>query len=297
MNCIFNCLAFLNLIVFSFSVYAQEGKPIHIGIFTDCQYCDCPDKEIRFYRLSLTKLDSCIETFNSLQLDAIFSLGDMIDHKWSNYDAILPRFKHFRAPFYPVLGNHDYMIKKQYKPTLMNRLGLSRGYYRVDIRNWSFIILDGDDLSYFAPQTKMQKSERDDLVNDLYASMRFNGMIWNGGIGCEQMKWLKEQLTECQDAGQKVIVLCHFPLFSQGNHNLFNNKELFTLLVGFPSVKAYFDGHYHAGNYQQKQGIHLVNFRGMVDTPLNSFAEVTITADSILIRGYGREPSRRLGIR
>jgi hypothetical protein len=40
-----------------------------------------------------------------------------------------------------------------------------------------------------------------------------------------------------------------------------------------------------------------VNFVGMVNTRVNAFAEVTLTNDSILIRGYGREPDRRLGIR
>jgi 3',5'-cyclic AMP phosphodiesterase CpdA len=122
-------------------------------------------------------------------------------------------------------------------------------------------------------------------------------MIWNGGIGSEQMNWLQDQLTSAQSAGKKVIVLCHFPLFSKNDHNLFNNKEMFLSLYRFSCVKAYFSGHFHAGNYQEKQGLHLVNFRGMVNTTSNAFAVVTLTADSILIKGYGREPDRRLGIR
>jgi len=35
----------------------------------------------------------------------------------------------------------------------------------------------------------------------------------------------------------------------------------------------------------------------MVNTRQNAFAVVTLTADSILIKGYGREPDRRFGIR
>ena len=94
-----------------------------------------------------------------------------------------------------------------------------------------------------------------------------------------------------------MIVACHFPLYTKDNHNLFNNKELFYLISRYACVKAYFCGHYHSGSYKLKEGIHLVNFRGMVDTEQNAFAVVTLSADSILIKGYGREPDRRLKIR
>ena len=280
--------------IFSFS---QKVKPIRIGILTDCQYCDCPANGARNYKLSLAKLDSCIGTFNSQPLDAVFHLGDMIDHDWASYDSVLPRFKQFNAPFYPVLGNHDFMVKKEFKPLLKDRLGLKEGYYKVETGDWSLIVLNGDDLSYFAPQTKSQKNERNNLVSDLYGSLRFNGMIWNGGIGSEQMKWLNEQLSIAQKTGKKVVVLCHFPLFSKKDHNLYNNWELFSLLASYTCVKAYFSGHYHKGNYQEKQGLQLVNFKGMVNTRVNAFSVVTLTADSILIKGYGLEPDRRLATR
>ena len=290
-------LIFLSLAPACFFSYAQEERPVHIGIFTDCQYCNCPDDGARMYRLSLSKIDSSVEAFNSLPLDAVFHLGDMIDHDYGNYDSVIPRLRRFIAPLYLVLGNHDYMIGKEFKASLKNRLGLKEGYYRVDLGKWSLIVLNGDDLSYFAPQTRAQKEERNEMVSGLYSGIHFNGMIWNGGIGREQMKWLKEQLTEARIAGRNVIVLCHFPLFSRKDHTLYNNSELFAVLAGNASVKAYFCGHFHSGNYQEKQGIHLVNFKGMVNTTVNSFSVVTLTADSILIRGYGREPDRRLGIR
>lgn len=62
-------------------------------------------------------------------------------------------------------------------------------------------------------------------------------------------------------------------------------------------MKAYFNGHYHAGRYDMKQGIHLVNLKGMVDTKQNTFGVLTLTSDSIIIKGYGRETDRKLKIR
>jgi hypothetical protein len=189
------------------------------------------------------------------------------------------------------------MIKPKYKPGLTDYIGMKETYYRVDIGNWSFIVLNGNDLSYFAPQSKKQKEERNEMVATLFSNLRFNGMPWNGGIGSDQMKWLDNQLSKAQEENRNVVVMCHFSLFSKTDHNLYNNYELFQLMNSYPCVKAYFKGHYHSGFYLEKEGIHLVNFKGMVNTKQNAFAVVTLTSDSILIDGDGREPDRRLGIR
>ncbi|MCX6287550.1 MAG: metallophosphoesterase [Bacteroidetes bacterium] len=298
---------------------SPDISDVRIGIFTDCQYCNCKTNGIREYRLSLAKIDSCIAVFNALPLDAVFHLGDMIDHDYGSYDSILPRFHRFKAPLNLVLGNHDYMIKKIYKEGLIDHIGITQfgrridggwsqdgrridggcppGAYTTVIGNWCFIVLNGDDLSFVAPQDKEQKEERNEALSDLYMHLHYNGMPWNGGIGKQQMKWLEGQLKAAQLAGQKVIVICHFPLFGKEDHVLFNGTEVFTLISRYPCVKAYFNGHYHAGNYKQKEGIHLVNFKGMVDTKQNTFGVVTLTSDSIIIKGYGREHDRKLKIR
>ncbi len=278
------------------SVFAQRNT-VRIGILTDCQYCNCETEGKRHYGLSLMKLDSCIEQFNKLPLDAVFHLGDMIDHGYGNYDSVLPRFKKFRAPFHMVLGNHDYMIHKKYKEGLTGRLGLDSAYYRVDIGFWTLLVLNGDDLSYFAPQSKHKRSERNEMVGGLYSSLRGNGMLWNGGIGAAQMRWIAKELDSAEKSHRNVILLCHFPIYEKGDHNLFNNLEMLATIKPYRCVKAYFNGHYHNGNYAVIDGIHLVNFRGMVDTKQNAFADITLTPDSILIKGYGREPDRNLKIR
>ncbi|MCX6266511.1 MAG: metallophosphoesterase [Bacteroidetes bacterium] len=278
-------------------VSGQTCKPVRVGILTDCQYCNCASNGKRNYSLSLSKLDSCISTFNSLSLDAVFHLGDMIDHDFTSFDSVIPRFEQFRPPVHLVLGNHDYMIKRRFKPELLNRLGMKEDHYIVDIEAWRFIVLNGDDLSYFAPQNKEQKQERNEIVSDQYGQLRLNGMPWNGGIGKRQMAWLEQWLDDSEQSGMNVIVLCHFPLFTKDNHNMFNNNQLFQLISNYACVKAYFCGHYHSGSYKVKDGIHIVNFKGMVDTEINAFSMVTLTSDSILIKGYGRETERKLKLK
>jgi len=60
---------------------------------------------------------------------------------------------------------------------------MSEGYYIVDLDNWRFIVLNGDDLSFFGPQDKEHKRERNDIVDDQYGQLHLNGLPWNGGIG------------------------------------------------------------------------------------------------------------------
>ena len=276
---------------------AQNFKPVMVGILTDCQYCNCATEGVRNYTLSLSKLDSCIREFNALPLDAVFHLGDMIDHDYSSYDSIIPKFRQFNAPFNLVLGNHDWVVKNRFKPGLLDRIGMKEDHYVVDLANWRFIVLNGDDLSFFAPQDKKQRQERNEIVSDQFSQFHLNGLPWNGGIGSGQMRWLEAQLNDSEQSHKNVIIICHFPLFVKGNHNLFNNYELFNLISRYKCVKAYFNGYYHDGNFFTTVGIHCVNFKGMVNTQINSFAVVTLTSDSILIKGFGREPDRNLKIR
>jgi len=280
--------------VITIPVLGQDQERLRIGILTDCQYCNCLPNETRYYSASLKKLDSCITDLNALKLNAIFHLGDMIDHDFSSYDSILTRFRQFSPSLNLVLGNHDFAVAKEKKGEVLQKVGLEKGNYSVDIGSWRFIILNGDDLSYLAPQDKERKSERGSLLLDLISSLHTNMMPWNGGIGKDQLNWLEYLLKEADSLKQKVVILCHFPVYPFTWYNLWNDRELVELMTNHPSVKAYFNGHFHPGNYGYYKGIHFITFKGMVVTPGNSYAIVTLTSDSILIEGRGREENRIL---
>jgi len=278
------------------TVTGQDQERIRIGILTDCQYCNCQSGETRYYPLSLKKLDSCVADLNSLRLDAIFHLGDMIDHDFSSYDSVIPRFRKFSPSVNLVVGNHDFAVARRLKGSVLGKIGLKEANYTIQIGSWQFIVLNGDDLSFVAPQSREKKSERDSLIADLVSLLHTNMMPWNGGIGKQQLIWLERLLTETDSLKRKVVILCHFPVFPFTWYDLWNDHELVDLLTKHPSVKAYFNGHHHPGNYGYFNGIHYVNFKGMVETSANSYAIVTLTTDSILIEGRGREVSRRLPI-
>lgn len=283
--------------LFNLSAQPDKTRTVTLGIMTDCQYCNCATTGLRNYRLTLLKLDSCAAVFRTEKPDHIFHLGDLIDHDFRSYDSVLPRMEQMPRPVHHVLGNHDYVVNKSLKHDVPSKLGLNETWYSVDADNWQLIVLNGDDISYQAPQTKAQKALRGEMVSNQLQSLRCNPVPWGGGIGPEQMTWLEHQLSAADSGGRKVVVMCHFPLFPRTCFTLWNDIQVLQLLIAHPCVKAYFCGHYHAGNYGVKEGVHFVNFKGMVDTPVNSFAVVRLTSDSILIKGYGRETDRALKIR
>lgn len=290
---------FLVFLLFLSSCYFQpkENSNLTIGIVTDVQYCACEPNDIRFYNNSIAKLDSCIKYFNSQPLDFVAHLGDAIDRDFQSFDVILPRFMRSTAPVYFVLGNHEFNVQEEFKTQVLSKIKMKNDYYSISKGEWLFIFLNGNDLSFRAPQDSMQKTERDTLYAKLLRTGRCNTGKANGGLSFKQFEWLKNQLEEAVKTNKKVIVMCHFPIFPVACHSLFNDEELTAMLTNYKCVKAYFCGHNHAGGYALKDGIHYINFIGMVDTETSlAFAKVTLTQDSIFVNGHGREPSRRLKI-
>ena len=64
------------------------------------------------------------------------------------------------------------------------------------------------------------------------------------------------------------------------------------------NVVAYFNGHHHAGDFAEKNGIYYVNFKGMVETvDTNAYSIIKVYSDRIEIDGYGREQDRVLKVK
>jgi len=122
-------------------------------------------------------------------------------------------------------------------------------------------------------------------------------VAWNGGIGKDQISWIRKEIEEAEVHSEKVLIFCHFPVYPDGTHNLLNCNEMVNTVSGYLNVIAWFSGHYHAGNYARLRQIHFLTFEGMVETPdSNSFAIVKVFTDRLEVRGFGREKSRILNL-
>lgn len=283
------------------TIHEGQQPILSIGLIADVQYCDCDTHINRYYRKSLTKLQEAVDEFNRNGVDFVINLGDLIDRDYESFDPVLSRLSGLNMPIYHVLGNHDFAVDPSRLPQIPSTLGMKTRYYSIKKGSYRLIFLDGNDVSTFgnAADTKEYALALEQLAH-LKSKNAANAKDWNGGIGEEQFRWLENELAIATASDEDVILLCHYPLFPAGAaHNLWNDDQLKKLISKNSSVIAYFNGHQHSGGYEYAEGIHYVNFKGMVEGSENAFSIIKIFPDRIQIIGYGIEDSRELlpGIR
>ncbi len=278
--------------------YCSSEQVLTFGAIAAAQYADKEPHKTRHYRNSIDKLNTAIEEFNTHDLDFVVHLGDVIDTGWDAYDDVLPVMSKSKAPVRYVLGNHEFAVAAEKKNQVADRLGLEDPYYDFKIKKWRFVVLNGNDVSYIAATTPEQTAAADRMFKPLAKRGATNAMNWNGGLGAEQLEWLESILANADRKKEKVILFCHFPVFPDNAHNLWNCDDVLSLIDKHKSVKAYFNGHDHRGHYAERDGVHYITMRGMVEKEVDTgFAIIRVFGDHLEVIGFGEESSRMLLIR
>jgi 3',5'-cyclic AMP phosphodiesterase CpdA len=271
---------------------------LRFGVIADPQYAPIePNLALNRYPAnSLAKLVEAIAEFNRHDLAFVVTLGDIIDGIWESFDAVLPLYDRLRHPRHFLLGNHDFAVGADRLSEVASRVGMPAGHYDFAEGRHRFIALDGNDVSMHAwPEGHPHRQEAKQWMKALDASGASNGKRWNGALGSAQFLWLRETLERARAAAEKVFVLNHYPVFPANDHNAFDSEQILDLLSGYDNVIAYLSGHNHNGNFGARDGTYFINFKGMVDTPdSNAYAIVSVYADRLEIRGFGREGDRTL---
>ncbi len=275
-------------------------NPVRIGIVADPQYAArAPNLAMnRHYAESLWKLDQAIGCFNEAPLELVMTLGDVIARDVDSLAASMRVYERLKHPALFVLGNHDFSVKPHQRPAIPGMLGMLAPWYDVSLRGLRFIVLDGNDVSTFAPPAGDPRHEE---AAARLAVLQGQGAVqakaWNGTIGTVQRRWLEDRLALAVAAGEGVILCCHYPIFPEDQHNLWDCDAILDLVLSCDNVLAWFNGHNHAGHYGMVDGRHFVTFRGMADTPdSGAHAIVTIGDGQLHIAGFGREISRDLAL-
>lgn len=281
------------IFVILFSTCCENSEPFSIGVIADCQYCADPGTGVRKYAASVGKLKKCVDHFNTLDLAYVIHLGDFIDRDFESFEVVSPIYQQLKMPNYHVLGNHDFSVADGKKKDVPGKLGLENRYYDFEVNGWRFVALDGNDVSFHAYP---EDSEQYRMAADYYEKNEIKSPKWNGAIGDKQYIWLKNVLEKSCEVGEKVVLYCHFPIFPENPHNLWNAEKIVNLIKAYPCVKAYINGHNHEGNYGFQDGVHYLTLKGMVDTEETSYAVLDIIDDQIKLNGFGRQEDRLLEI-
>jgi predicted phosphodiesterase len=286
---------FTALLLMFMGIHFTAISQIKIGVFADCQYCDCETAGSRFYRNSTAKLESCMEYFNSDdKIEFIVNLGDLIDRDFESFETMKPIMEKSKKTIYSVIGNHDLSVEKSLFEEVPGKLNLAKTWYSFSKDDWHFIFLNGNDITFHSNNAEIVNQAKE-ITEKLKLEGKPNFHDWNGGIGKAQLKWLEKELKKAQNKKHKVAVFCHYPLLPFEAHALWNSEEVLEILEKQGNVKIYLNGHNHRGNYAFQNGIHFVNLKGMVETENeNAFSTIHFNDKQIEIEGFGREVNRIL---
>ncbi|MGK0413471.1 MAG: manganese-dependent ADP-ribose/CDP-alcohol diphosphatase [Polaribacter sp.] len=269
-----------------------------IGVIADCQYCNCDVKWDRYYKKSPERLKEAVTTLNKDSLNYTIHLGDFIDQKIQSLDSILPTWNTLNSKTYHVLGNHDFDVGETNKQRMLDRLKIKNRYYSFVEKDWRFIVLDGNDLSFYGTTSKEKEQQTDSLFNLLKDKDLPYLKKWNGALSTNQLEWIQKELDIAVQKNQKVGFYCHFPIYPVDQHNIWNREQFLSIIKPYKNVKLFFNGHNHAGAYELVNNVHYLTFKGMVDTETTSaFAKVKFNKDTVFVQGFDREISRKLVIK
>ena len=264
------------------------------GAIADCQYCSGPNRGSRHYSSSARKLQESVKELNTHDLKFVIHLGDFIDRDYDSFDKVLPIYQTLKMPAYHALGNHDFDVADKWKAKVPDRMGMKSKYYEFKVEDWRFIVLDGNDVSFHAyPKDSSEYRE----AEVYYQENKVRSPKWNGAVGKEQLSWIRKILEVAQEKGEKVVLYCHFPVYPADPHNLWNAKEVISMLEEFSCVKVYINGHNHKGAYGMKEGIHYLTLKGMVETENSAYSIIHVHQDELKVTGYGSEFDRSLLLR
>ncbi|WP_293916613.1 MULTISPECIES: metallophosphoesterase [unclassified Sphingobacterium] len=295
LNFKFLLLCFLFSVLYFNSDAQHVKKTVQIGLIADPQYAEKEISGSRYYRKSLLKLDTAVSVFNKASLDFSVVMGDFVDQGIKDLPAVMSRLEKLKSPVYGLLGNHDYVDAPD-KDSLFLQFRMPSSYYKWDVGNWTFIILNTNELSKYASTEGTAAFEDWNRLNaNLKNQERKNAAPWNGGISTAQLSWLQKQLAEAEAASRDIIIFTHHPLFPENGFEALNNREILAVMEKHPHIRAVISGHHHEGNFVHYKGIPMITLEGMIETESqNAYGIMRLFSDRIEIEGNGRLTSRIL---
>ncbi len=276
-----------------FAMSAQSEPILTFGIFTDLQYCDCDPQGTRYYRNSLRKGEEAFSLFKDEGVSFVINLGDLIDRYPESFNPPLELIANSGLKVHHCPGNHDRFSNRADNKKIPGFL-TENPYYSFTEKGIRFIILDATDISALSYSSR-KKKEAEAMIETIKLSGGINGEVYNGALGKGQLDWFKSELNIAEKAGEKVLIFCHNPVWPESEYTLLNSTDILGIMADYDNIIAWFCGHHHSGNYGNKNLVHFVNLRGMVETEeSNSFALVEVYHNKLWIKGFGRERNQIL---
>jgi manganese-dependent ADP-ribose/CDP-alcohol diphosphatase len=181
---------------------------------------------------------------------------------------------------------------------------------------WTFVMLNSYAVSIMQPEECAGYKEASRLLERHNKNFLSQGKVnyfdgleglnkrfvpFNGGLGTEQLEWLRTVLSQAKEKGDKVVIFTHAPLYegaASARNLAFDYDEALTIIheEGEGSVVAVMAGHFHRGGYaQDEHGVHHVT----IQSPLTHgacFGVVEVYPDHLALVGQGAQRSHMLSL-
>jgi 3',5'-cyclic AMP phosphodiesterase CpdA len=205
------------------------------------------------------RLNAFVDAANAWPADLVVNLGDLVNGTFvmgadlgdparipGILDDVFAVLTDLSAPVHHVIGNHD--VYSLSKDQFLAGTGQQATFYSFDVSGFHFAVLDA----------QYDKQEKD------YAHVAW---MVQGMIPSVQLKWLAEDLA---GTDLPTIVLIHQPLSSEfsllaGGPPVLNHLAVRAVLEADGDVVAVFQGHTHASQHVEIEGIHYVTIASLVD--------------------------------
>ncbi len=258
---------------------------VRFGIITDIHFSS--ESELAAAQAVAVELRASLNCWRHKKVDFLLQLGDLIKgsdaHKHEELRQISSILKPFDLPIRHVIGNHCLALPRQ---ELMAALGLQTPFYTFTAKEFRFIVLDGMDLSVLR---KPETEEERQILAWFYAHPEVHDYC--GAVGTLQKAWLQGELQKAEHTGEKVIIVCHFPLLPETTDKkhglLWNHREIAELVSSSPAVRACISGHYHYGGYALYNSIHFVVLPAFVNRsehPRFTCGTVELQSERMVVR-------------
>ena len=269
---------------------SDNAGTITFGIITDIHFSTTSEPAAA--AKTVADLHGWLEYCKQSNVDFLLQLGDLIKGSQEHYHEELIQansiLREFPGTIHNVIGNHCLAMSRE---ELLATLGLKNPYYTFTEKVFRFIVLDGMDVSiHNIPETP------EDRLTLKYFLNHPESHDYCGAVGIRQKAWLKKELQNAEYAGEKVILICHFPLLPETTdpkHGLlWNHQEIVELIASFKCIKACLTGHYHYGGYALKNDIHYVvlpAFVNRTEHPHFTCGKVDLQSNRMVIRNQKDE--------
>lgn len=270
---------------------------MRFSALADVQYAERDTAGKRAYGQSLPKLEEAVSQLDGEKPAFFVHLGDAVDGGAENAARILPVFRRLPCPVHHVLGNHDFFGPRS---AVLQSFGMKQPFYAFREHGWRFVVLDGMHVSVKSgwPEDSTQFKEGVTVLRELKRRGAPNAQDWNGAVGIKQREWLRRTLADASRRGERAVVFCHLPVLAAATtpaHLMWDHEEVLSILEQQPAVAAYMCGHDHNGGYAERNGVHHITLRGMVEHDLaECLRMVELYPDSIHLRNPGTSDAKVL---